>query len=109
MFAKLLTIILAFGIVACVLLVNRQQRIETAHEMSEIHQRLAEHDRTVWQLRAEIARRCSPRELHQATGQLAERFVPFTEQDILHAPDERRFANRPAPSDTRRPREDWGG
>ena len=39
MFGKLLFIIMVVGATACALLVIRQQRIDTFHEMSAVHQR----------------------------------------------------------------------
>jgi hypothetical protein len=65
MFAKLLLVIVAAGAIACMLLVNRQQRIESAHEMSLIHQRLIESERMLWKVRSEIAERCRPRQMRE--------------------------------------------
>jgi len=70
MFAKLMIIIVAVGAVACALLVIRQQRIDTFHEMSQIHQRLLGHERTLWELRAGIAQRCRPSQVRLAVNQL---------------------------------------
>ncbi len=75
MFAKLLAIILSFAVLGCVLLVNRQQQIEAAHEMSLVHTRLAAHERAIWQLRADIARGCSPDHLHAAKNRLAQQWM----------------------------------
>ena len=60
MFAKLTTVILSFGLTAAVLLVTRQQRIETAHEMSRVHEQILRHERSLWHLRSEMAERCRP-------------------------------------------------
>ena len=57
---KLFIIIVTVGAIACSLLVIRQQRIDTFHEMSLIHHRLLAHERTLWELRSEIAQRCRP-------------------------------------------------
>ena len=70
MFTKLMMIIVAVGAVACALLVIRQQRIDTFHEMSQIHQRLLGHERTLWELRAGIAQRCRPSQVRLAVNQL---------------------------------------
>ncbi len=75
MFAKLLAIILSFAVLGCVLLVNRQQQIEAAHEMSLVHTRLAANEQAIWQLRADIARGCSPDHLHAAKNHLAEQWM----------------------------------
>lgn len=55
MFAKLMAVIVSIGVVACVLLAVRQQRVQAAHEMAEVQRRVLLQDRTLWQLRAEIA------------------------------------------------------
>jgi len=60
MFGKLLLIILTAGGTAAGLLVIRQDRIETAHRMAQAHARILEHERALWQLRAEIAASCRP-------------------------------------------------
>jgi hypothetical protein len=70
MLGKLLFIIMAAGAIASALLVNRQQRIETFHEMTATHQRLLEHEATLWRLRSEIAGRCRPSEVRSAIDRL---------------------------------------
>jgi hypothetical protein len=66
MFSKLLFIILAVGALAMALLVNRQQRIDTAHDISLLHQRLLDHERTLWKLQTEIAQRVQPSQVRAA-------------------------------------------
>ena len=70
MFAKLLVIITLIGATACILLVNRQQRIETANEIAQTHRRLLNHDQALWTLRNEIASRCTPDEVRAAMFKL---------------------------------------
>ena len=77
MFAKLLFIILTLGATGCALLVIRQQRIDTVHEMSTIHQRLLGHERTLWELRSEIAKRCRPSQVRLAMNQMGGTWVPI--------------------------------
>jgi hypothetical protein len=77
MFRKLLAIILAFGVVGCVLLVNRQKQIEAAHEMSLIHHRLSEQERVIWELRAQISQKCRPEELQRSREMLDEAWQPI--------------------------------
>ena len=60
MFTKFLLVITLVGATACILLVNRQQRIETANEIAQIHRRLLEYDQAMWAMRNEIASRCTP-------------------------------------------------
>ena len=77
MFAKLLLIIVAVGAVACALLVIRQQRIDTFHEITQAHLRLQEHERTLWQMRAEIAERCRPSQVRLAMDELGLEWIPL--------------------------------
>lgn len=70
MFGKLAFLILALGIVAGVLLVNRQLRIQSAHELADAQRRVAQHDRTLWRLRAEIAARITPQQVQTAAARL---------------------------------------
>lgn len=63
MFAKMLLIILSAGAIASSLLVLRQQKVETIHEISQAYHRQRQYQRTLWQLQAEIARRCRPEAL----------------------------------------------
>jgi hypothetical protein len=59
--AKIATVILTIGIVGCILLTTRQQRLQAVHDLAVLQRRVAEHDRTLWHLRAEIARNVQPR------------------------------------------------
>jgi hypothetical protein len=58
MFAKLLVMVLVTGATAAGLLVLRQQRIETAHELAAVHARLLEDERLLWKLQSDIAATC---------------------------------------------------
>ena len=69
MFPKLLLIILIAALTAAVLLGLRQQRLERAHQMSQVHERLNQHHQALWQLRSDIASRCRPEEVHQLVRQ----------------------------------------
>ena len=71
MFAKLLLIISITGATACILLVNRQQRIETANEIAHIHRCLLEHDQALWTMRNDVAARCQPDEVRLAIEERA--------------------------------------
>ena len=77
MFVKLLFIIMVVGATAWALLVIRQQRIDTFHEMSAVHQRLLNHERTLWELRSEIAQRCRPSQVRLAMNQIGGQWVPI--------------------------------
>lgn len=68
MFAKLAAVIVSMGVVACILLAVRQQRVQAAHEMADVQRRVMEHDRTLWHLRAEIAARVTPEQVEKAAA-----------------------------------------
>ena len=76
MFTKLLLIIIVMGATACGLLVNRQQRIEAAHETALLHQLLNEQEQQVWKLRCEVSRRCRPQQLNLALARLGGSWTP---------------------------------
>jgi hypothetical protein len=76
MFTKLLLIIIVMGATACGLLVNRQQRIEAAHESALLHQLLNEQEQQVWKLRCEVSRRCRPQQLNLALARLGGSWTP---------------------------------
>lgn len=77
MFPKLLIIILFVGATACALLVIRQQRIDTFHEISVVHHRLLAHERTLWELRGEIAERCRPSQVRLVMNRIAGEWSPI--------------------------------
>jgi hypothetical protein len=69
MLQKLIVIITALGATSAALLVNRQQRIEAAHEMAVLHSRLHDHHQVLWRMECEIASRCRPERLRHAMEQ----------------------------------------
>jgi len=99
MFTKLMMIIVAVGAVACALLVIRQQRIDTFHEMSQIHQRLLGHERTLWELRAGIAQRCRPSQVRLAVNQLGGEWVSIPARPVPLRPDLRLVKDKQLQSD----------
>lgn len=66
MFAKLLTLVLALGLVASLLLVLRQQRLGAVHEIALAHRRLAERQAEAWMQRRDIADACRPEAVRDA-------------------------------------------
>ncbi|MCA9285352.1 MAG: hypothetical protein KDA22_09070 [Phycisphaerales bacterium] len=70
MFGKLTLIILSLGALSCVLLVQRQQRIDLAAEMSRTHMRLRQHERALWRLRTDIAFATRPDRVRRAIERL---------------------------------------
>lgn len=61
MLPKIAAVILTIGIVGCVLLTARQLRLQAVHDLAVLQRRVAEHDRTLWHLRVEIAGNVVPR------------------------------------------------
>jgi hypothetical protein len=45
--------------------------------MTQTHRRLSEHERTLWQMRAEIAGRCRPSEVRLAMNGLNLNWIPL--------------------------------
>jgi len=81
MFGKLLLVILAAAFTAAALLVLRQERIDTAHEMSVVHRHMLEHERALWELQCEIARRCRPEEVRRMMDELEEQWTAIPDPD----------------------------
>ncbi len=100
MFTKLIAIVLALGATACMLLVVRQQRLETAHEMSAIHQRLMECDHSLLTLRIEIATACRPDQLRSAMSEISGGWMAVETGRPAAAPARTALAGstRPAPN-----------
>ena len=60
MFAKIVTLIVCFGLIACMMLSMRQQRIQAGHDLARAQAKLAELDRDVLRLKLQIASRLTP-------------------------------------------------
>lgn len=88
MHLKTCFLILALGATACGLLVVRQQRIQTVHELASVSRRIDDLERTRWDLRIAIARATTP----QRVETLAARFEP--------QPTALAHLNRPGPAET---------
>jgi hypothetical protein len=70
MFAKLVTVIVVLGAMFGALLVNRQERIDTAAEISRIHFKLEKHDRERTRREAEIATALTPARIRELLAAL---------------------------------------
>jgi hypothetical protein len=66
-FLKLAAVIVSMGVVACILLSVRQQRVQAAHDLAQVQRRVLEHDRMLGKLRAEIAARTTPKAVELAS------------------------------------------
>lgn len=70
MFAKLATVIVVLGATFGALLVNRQQRIDAASEISRTHFRMLRHERARTVLQAEVAAAVRPDRLREQIARL---------------------------------------
>ena len=77
MFAKLLMVILVMAATACVLLINRQQRIDTAHRTAQVHQELLRQQQRLWTLRRDIAIESQPDRIREAIGEIGGQWSPI--------------------------------
>lgn len=77
MFAKLLLIIIVMGATGCALLVNRQQRIDTAHRITEIHAQILRQQQRCWELRRDIAFEARPERVRAALGEVGGQWLPI--------------------------------
>lgn len=77
MFAKLLVIVVALGATACILLVNRQQRLDIAHEMSIAHRQTLRNERAIVELQRQIASACTPEQIRLAKNDLKLQWEPI--------------------------------
>ncbi|MDY7107030.1 MAG: hypothetical protein SYC29_00180 [Planctomycetota bacterium] len=81
MFGKLILVILTAAFTAAALLVLRQERIDTAHEMSTVHRQMLEHERALWELQCEIARLSRPEEIRRLMEQLNGPWAPIPDPE----------------------------
>ena len=75
MFGKLLVIIVGIALTAVALVVMRQQRIDTHHEIAETYERLREHERTLWEFKSRIAHASRPDEVVRLMVELDEEWT----------------------------------
>lgn len=110
MFAKLVVIIVALGAIACALLVQRQQRIDMAAEMSRTHMRIQQHERAIWRLRTDIAFATRPERIRQAIAKLDVEWESIPGRlDQRRWQDEFRYAEAPPAPAPVMNREEFGG
>jgi len=77
MFGKLLLIIIVMGATACALLVNRQQRIDTAHRAARIHQEILLQRQQCWAIRRDIAFESQPERVRAALAEVGGQWSPI--------------------------------
>ncbi len=90
MFAKLATVIVVLGAMFGALLVNRQQRIDAASEISRIHFSMIKHERARTNLQAQVAAAVRPDRLREKVR------VAVGSKDVLQAFKPIPFRSTPA-------------
>lgn len=105
MFAKLCAVVISIGVVGCTLLALRQSRLQAASELTQAQLRIADHDRRLWQLRADIAERTTPRQIEEMAAALGP-LVPMVPdaQDVTPAGPSPVIPGMPAPQPKAPPR-----
>jgi hypothetical protein len=105
-FAKVVSIVMALGLTACAVLVQRQQRYELAKGISQTHWRILQQERDLLSLREQIARATSPTVLRTRVARLERdwRAIPYRNDD----PGVQRVA-RPTAGAPDAPRVELGG
>jgi outer membrane biogenesis lipoprotein LolB len=81
MFGKLLLIIIVMGATACALLVNRQQRIDTAHQAAQLHQEILRQRQQCWAIRHDIAIESQPERVREALAEIGGEWLPVVIAD----------------------------
>jgi hypothetical protein len=110
MFGKLILVILTAAFTAAALLVLRQERIDTAHEMSTVHRQMLEHERALWELQCEIARLSRPEEIRRLMEQLNGPWTPIPDpESIERLPAGQLTFGPPTFTDTLENNENLGG
>ena len=84
MFAKLVVLIVSLGVCGGTLLVQRQARLQAAHELTEARLRVRKVDRELLTVRAQIAALTTPTEVERMSELLGET-SPAIESDELTA------------------------
>ncbi len=77
MFGKLLLIIIVMGVTACALLVNRQQRIDTAHRAAQLHREILRQRQQCWAIRRDIAFESQPERVRAALAEVGGEWSPI--------------------------------
>ena len=77
MSGKLLLIIIVMGVTACALLVNRQQRIDTAHRAARLHQEILHQRQQGWAIRRDIAFESQPQRVRTALAEVGGQWSPI--------------------------------
>ena len=82
-FPKLLFVVVSTFLTACALLAMRQQRIEAAHELVDVHQRVLERRRALWELQVAIDEQCRPDAVRDMMEELGVEWRTLTDPPIV--------------------------
>lgn len=83
MFAKLLTLILCLGMMAGLLLVNRQRLYEVIGQRVRLHRETEQLERSVQELRVRVAEATHPSEVHTLIGEDRMRWSTIGDREDL--------------------------
>ena len=83
MFAKLLTLIICLGLMAGLLLVNRQRLYEVIGERVRVHRETERLERSVQELRVRVAEATMPSEIHGLIGDQRDRWGTIGDRERL--------------------------
>ena len=86
MFAKLLTLILCLGLMAGLLLVNRQRLYEVVGDRVRLHRETERLERSVQELRVRVAEATLPTEVNGLIGEERERWGTIGDRERLAGP-----------------------
>lgn len=86
MFAKLLTLILCLGMMAGLLLVNRQRLYEVVGERVRLHRQTERLERSVQELRVRVAEATLPAEIDGLIGEQREHWGTIGDREQLASP-----------------------
>ena len=86
MFAKLLTLILCLGLMAGLLLVNRQRLYEVIGERVQLHRETERLERSVQELRVRVAEATLPTEIDGLIGEERDRWGTIGDREHLVTP-----------------------
>jgi cell division protein FtsL len=83
MFAKLMMLILGLGLLAALLLVNRQRRYEIVNETVQLHTQLEQMQRAIQERKVRVAEATRPAELEAMKERLGLRWESIGERSKL--------------------------
>jgi len=109
MLPKLFLIIVVAGATAAALLVNRQHRIDTAHEIFTIHHRMLSQERALWRIRVEIGQRVQPDEVREQMKRHGGTWASIPERPNFRPIEQLRLAHKNDEHDPDRDEEQVGG